>query len=57
MDVVASAEVGEGVGVVEARLLSDTEVVASSSDCVTEAVGREDTVAVGLCERNETLSS
>jgi hypothetical protein len=57
MDVVASAEADDGAGVAEARLLSDTAVVASSLDEVTEADGREDVVAVGVCERSEGLSS
>jgi len=57
MGVVASAEVDDGTGVEEACLLSDTGVVVSLSDEVTEANGRGDTVAVGVCERSEGLSS
>jgi hypothetical protein len=57
MDVVASTEADDGAGVERARLLSDTVVDASSSDEVTEADGRRDAVAVGVCERSEGLSS
>lgn len=57
IDVLASAEVGVGAGAEEALLLSDTVVVASSSDEVTEADGRNDAVAVGVCERSEGPSS
>lgn len=57
MDVVASDEADDGAPVEEARSLSDVEVVASSSDGVTEADGRGDAVAVGVCERPAGLSS
>jgi hypothetical protein len=57
MDVVASTEADDGAGVERARLLSDAVVDASSSDEVTEADGRRDAVAVGVCERSEGLSS
>lgn len=57
MEVLASAEVDEGAGVEEARLLSDAEADSSSDDDVTVADGRKDAVAIGVCERSGELSS
>jgi hypothetical protein len=57
MDVLASAELVEAAGVEEARADWTFEVEKSSSEDVTVADGRDDTVAVGSCERSEGLSS
>lgn len=57
MDMLASAEADEEAGVEETRSLLDTEAGSSSGDDVTEADGREDTAAVGVCERFGRLSS
>lgn len=56
IDVLTSAELVEAAEVEETRLDSVVEVDASSDDVIV-ADGREEAVAVGVCERFEGLSS
>lgn len=57
IDMLALAELVETAAVEVARLDSLLEVDASSSEDLTLADGREDAVAMGVCERSEGLSS